>query len=252
MPVSGSGERNASEAGAGRPGVRDGLKASVPIVIGYLPTAATFGLAAREVGLGTAEAVGVSALVYAGASQFALVGLSAAGSSAPAAAAAVLLMNLRHALYGPVLAPRLRGLGSGRAAAFAFGLTDQVFALVAQGAREDRPSFRWLMGLAAGCYLSWLFGTWAGAVGGGALLSAVPSLAPAMGFALPALFVALLISMVREPDGGPLGRDVLVTLVVAGAVAAGLHLAELTSWAVPGAVVAGTAAGALLAGGKRR
>lgn len=56
-------------------------------MLGYLPTAVAFGLVAREAGLGVTDAVLVSVVIFAGASQFALVGLVAAGSAVPVAAA---------------------------------------------------------------------------------------------------------------------------------------------------------------------
>ncbi len=62
-------------------GLADGLRASLPVVLGYLPAAVAFGVAAREAGLSTVEALLMSLVVYSGASQFALVGLVAAGAS---------------------------------------------------------------------------------------------------------------------------------------------------------------------------
>ena len=73
-------------------------------------------------------------------------------------------------------------------------------------------------------------------------------LAPALSFALPTLFVALLVPLVKpgspasEGASGPVAGAVLV----AGVVAAVLYLAALGSWSVPVAGVAGPAVGLLL------
>jgi predicted branched-subunit amino acid permease len=89
-----------------------GRKAALPIVLGYVPAAMAFGVAARGAGFSVAEAVLCSLIVFSGASQLALVGLLGAGASWLVALPATLLLTARHALYGPALAPRLRGLGA--------------------------------------------------------------------------------------------------------------------------------------------
>ncbi len=54
---------------------KGGLKSSLPIVAGYLPVSFAFGVAAESAQTSTLEAVLTSLFIYAGASQFALVGL---------------------------------------------------------------------------------------------------------------------------------------------------------------------------------
>lgn len=233
-------------------GVLDGL----PVALGYFPTAAAFGLAARQAGLTPPEALLMSAVVYAGASQFALVGML--GAPAAAAAAAAVLLNLRHVLYGPALAPHLNrrrrpGLRGWLAGAVcAFGLTDEVFAVAAARLAGANAGLRWLTALELTAYGAWLAGTAAGAAAGEALLRVLPAAQPALNFALPSLFVALLAPMVgrRGPSaaGSPDGSERLrVAAAAAGAGAAAAVVAGLGNWAV----VAGAAAG-LLAGGLGR
>ena len=64
--------------GRGR-GLARGLRAAMPIVVGYVPPALAFGVAACQAGLHPAEAVLMSLVLYSGTSQFALFGLIAAG-----------------------------------------------------------------------------------------------------------------------------------------------------------------------------
>ena len=47
-----------------------GVKAGMPIAIGYFPVALTFGLLAKTTGLSILEATAMSIFVYAGASQY--------------------------------------------------------------------------------------------------------------------------------------------------------------------------------------
>ncbi len=236
-------------------GLADGLRASVPIVLGYLPAAVAFGVAARGAGLSTVEALLMSLVVYSGASQFALVGLVAAGASWFVMAAISLVLGARHVLYGPSLAPHLRSMGTGRTATAAFGLTDEVFAVASlKLPRRQSPSanFGWLLGLETGAYVSWALGTWIGGVAGTAVVAALPSLAPALSFALPALFVALLVSLVRSGDAASGGAPVPVAgaVLTAAVVATVLYLTGLESWSVPAAGVAGPVVGLLLGRGR--
>jgi len=169
-----------------------GLFASLSIGAGYLPVAFSFGLAALQAQLSPPVALLVSALVYAGASQFALVALVAAGGSLLSVVATVALMNVRHVFYGPVILGKLRGdahPGSGAADGagqtsgaqglgvplplLAFGLTDEVFARAVGGLSDlplaGRPY--WFAGLELGAYASWLLGTALGATLGQQMLA---------------------------------------------------------------------------------
>src|SRR4028118_2130985 len=107
-------------------GIAAGLREAVPIVLGYLPAAVAFGVAARAAGLNAIEAVVMSLIVFSGASQFALVGLITAGASWFVMAAISLVLGARHVLYGPSLAPHLRGMTTDRAAAAAVGLPHET------------------------------------------------------------------------------------------------------------------------------
>ena len=240
-------------------GIANGLREEVPIVLGYLPAAVAFGVAARAAGLNTIEVVVMSLVVFSGASQFALVGLVSAGASWFVMAAISLVLGARHVLYGPSLVPNLRDITTGRAAAAAFGLTDEVFAVAftklskrRSAERTSETDFGYLLGLGTGAYVSWTLGTWLGAVAGMAVVVALPSLSPALSFALPALFVALLVSLTRSGDvvSGSTYRPVAVAVLTAAMVAVALYLVGLESWSVPAAGVSGPVAGLLFRRGR--
>ena len=231
---------------SGRPGFAAGLGASVPVVIGYVPAAVAFGVAARGAGIGTTEALLMSLIVYSGASQFAIVGLVAAGVPWLVTAVSALVLGLRHVIYGPALAPHLRGLTPKRSALAAFGLTDEVFAVAASEGYRRPADLGWLFGLELGAYVSWALGSLLGAAAGAALVAAFPILAPALSFALPALFVALLVPTLNTAARGTRG-PLAATVLTAGIVAATLHLSDLDAWSIPAAGVAGPAVGLLLA-----
>lgn len=178
---------------------RAGVQASLPIAMGYLPVAVAFGIAARSTGLTGPQSVLMSMFVYAGASQFALVGLLGAGATPLMAGLTALVLNVRHVFYGPVLAPLLPRMSSGWQALLAFGLTDEVFAAAAARLATVPSADRrgWLWGLSSGAYATWVGGTWLGTTGGGAIVSAAPRVGAALAFSLPVLFLVLLLPLLR-------------------------------------------------------
>lgn len=120
----------------------EGCKDSLPIVISYIPVAFAFGLNATRLGFSPLESVFFSCIIYAGASQFVITAMLAAGSSLWVAALTVMAMDVRHVLYGPSLRSRIiQRLQKSKTALWAFGLTDEVFA--AATAKLVRNNRRW-------------------------------------------------------------------------------------------------------------
>src|SRR6476661_2911384 len=71
--------------------------------------AVSYGVLAVAAGLSVAQTCAMSALVFTGASQFAVVGVLGAGGGALAALAPALLLAARNAVYGLALVPVLPG-----------------------------------------------------------------------------------------------------------------------------------------------
>ncbi|SQB42165.1 Inner membrane protein YgaZ [Citrobacter koseri] len=90
----------------------EGFKDSLPIVISYIPVAFAFGLNATRLGFTPLESVFFSCIIYAGASQFVITTMLAAGSTLWVAALTVMAMDVRHVLYGPSLRSRISQSGS--------------------------------------------------------------------------------------------------------------------------------------------
>jgi len=162
---------------------KKGLIASLPIAVGYIPVAITFGVTAQAIGFSEIDAFLVSALIFAGASQFALI--SIIPHSFINAVVIPIFLNLRHIIYGFIVSQRFE---IRKPFITAFGLTDEVFAASLNGPNSER--FIW--GLELGAYISWILGTTIGILGGAVLLSN-ETLAPSLVFALTALFLLLLI-----------------------------------------------------------
>ena len=88
-----------------------------------------FGLAAQKAGYSIVEAVAMSTIVFAGAAQFAAVGLVVAGTAWPAIVLLTAFLNARHALYSAALAPWFAPIRRPERAIMAHFLTDEAFAL---------------------------------------------------------------------------------------------------------------------------
>jgi predicted branched-subunit amino acid permease len=222
-------------SGVGKSTVWAGLGASVPLILGYFPIAFSFGVAATRSGMSGAEALALSVIMYSGAAQFLAVALIAAGVPVVVAVATLGGMALRHLLYGPALLGRAGQDGAVRwAGVWGFGLTDEVFAAgLGEMARGRRFSEPLMLGLAAGAYGAWLSGTLVGAYAGGGALEAWPAVSAGLGFMLPALFLALLLSM--------LTRAQVPVIMVAAAVTVAVTLA----WSGTAGLLTGMLAGAL-------
>lgn len=211
----------------------DGFKAAAPIMVGYLPVAVAFGVAGIAAGFQAWQVIMMSALIFAGASQFVLLASFTAGTTWPWVVGLCGLMNARHLLYGPLLAG-LMPAGLRMRLGFAFTLTDEVFATALSRLRGVEPGRRgvWLGGVGLGAYFSWVGGTALGACFGGQLQHASPVLAHAMQFSLPALFLALAWQCFSKKLRWP--------MLVSALVSAALALAGQGSFAIIVGGMAGT------------
>jgi 4-azaleucine resistance transporter AzlC len=220
-----------------RPPFLEGLTASLPIALGYFPIAFSFGVAATRAGFNAVEAFALSLIIYAGASQFLALALLSSGAPVLVSAFTLVAMNLRHVLYGPALMKAAGKDASTRHAwAWAFGLTDEVFGqALGSLTRGQRFSEGYMFGLGLGAYASWLAGTAVGAVAGGGALDGWPAVSAGLGFMLPALFLALLMSIVTR-------RQLPVIAVAALATVAGTLVLSATSGILLG-MLAGALAG---------
>ena len=217
-----------------------GLVTALPIALGYFPIAFSFGVAATRAGLSAVEAFGLSLIIYAGAAQFLALALITGGAPLLVSAFTLVAMNVRHVLYGPALIKRVGPEARTRHAwAWAFGLTDEVFGAALGALARGRVAFSeaFMFGLGLAAYGSWLAGTALGAFAGGAALQAYPVVDAALGFMLPALFLALLLSILSRAQLPVIGVAVMVTvaLTLAGQPTLAL-LAGMAAGAVTGAL----------------
>ena len=162
---------------------KKGLFASFPIVIAYIPIAITFGITATTLGFNSLEIILMSALIFAGASQFTLIALLP--NSFINAIFISIILNLRHLIYSSIIAQKFNIT---RAKLIAFMLTDEVFATAINSKNCNE---QYLLGLEIGSYASWIFGTAIGCFCCKMILD--KALYSSLTFSLTALFLLLLI-----------------------------------------------------------
>jgi 4-azaleucine resistance transporter AzlC len=167
-------------------GLPRAFKASIPVLLGYVPIAFGFGLLTVNTGYPAWFAVFMSVFVYAGAAQYIGIGMFAAGASLAEIALVTLIANIRHAAYGISLItrfsehPRIKPY-------LVFALTDETYALLSSAKPEDRTNGSFLLGVSALNQAYWVSGTALGALVG----SFLPYRIEGLSFALTAMFLAI-------------------------------------------------------------
>jgi 4-azaleucine resistance transporter AzlC len=198
----------------------------------------SFGVLAVAAGLSPAQACVMSMLVFTGASQFAFVGVLAAGGGALAAMGPAVMLAVRNAAYGLSLAPILPRRLRDRAL-LAQLVIDESTAM-ARAHEDPGAARRAFLATGVSVWLCWNLGTFVGALLGGGLGDPRTLGLDAM---FPAAFLALLAPQLRRP-GAPVAA-------VAGAMIA----VALLPWAPAGvpvvAALAGVVPGVLVARGVR-
>lgn len=105
------------------------LTLTAPVAMGYLPLGTVFGFLFVQAGGHWSLALLSSLLVYAGAAQYMMVPMLAAGVPLTTIALATLVVNLRHIFYGLSLLERLPP-GRLLRGYMAFALTDETYSIL--------------------------------------------------------------------------------------------------------------------------
>jgi len=223
--------------------VRAGARAVAPMLVGVVPFGLLAGAAPGERGLGSAAAVGLSTIVFAGASQFAAIDVLGDGGSALVAAMAAWTINLRMVLYSASLAPLLSKESLRTRLGLAYVLTDQAYAIaIARWDGNDEPKARvpYYLGGALLLWGSWQLCTIVGAVVGPSIPEDIP-----LHFAIPLVFLVLLIPALNGPPA------IVAALVGGFGAVVAAELGAGTMSLMIGAV-AGIAAGTVADAGRSR
>lgn len=171
------------------------LSTALPVVMGYLPIGFAYGVLAINAGLSIFQTVLMSIIVYAGSAQLIAVSFLAQSIHPISIIATTFIVNLRHLLMSAALAPHLREWKQHQVALFSYELTDESFGVHSlrfdRGENQPTPSII-INGI---CQLAWVLGSLLGAVAGNLIKDVRPF---ALDYALPAMFIALLILQIKN------------------------------------------------------
>jgi predicted branched-subunit amino acid permease len=223
-----------------------GARSVAPMLVGVIPFGLVAGATPATTGLGGGVSIGLSTIVFAGASQLAAADALADGGSALVAVIAACTINLRLLLYSASLAPHLAEVPLRRRLLIGYLLTDQAYAVSitrwtaeadveaaggpqAPGLAQKVPFY---FGAAVLLWANWQICTIVGVLIGAAVPDSLP-----LDFAVPLVFLVLLVPAITS-------RPAAVAAVVGGVVALTAGEAGAGHLGVLFGALAGIAAGA--------
>jgi predicted branched-subunit amino acid permease len=216
------------------PRFRQGATAAIPIWIAFVPSSLAWGITAQAHGLKLDEVILMSAWVYSGPAQFAVLAPLAEGKSSLQVLVAGFLMNLRFLPMSAALAPYFSGVrwvplvfACHVVSASSFIVSYLQFQREAEEVSNDADASQridgyknlaFFLGVGATSFLIWVVGT---AVGYGIALGFPPGFDEALKFILPGYFAGLLVIEMK-------GRA--MPLLCAASLLAAIPGALISSW----------------------
>ena len=203
------------------------------MLLAVVPFGLVLGVTAAGSLVGGGLGIATSFIIFAGAAQLATVQLIDSGTSLFVVVATALVINIRHLMYSAALAPHFSEYPRRSRLLLPYLLTDQAFAvsMLRYETATDPVYKRWFF---AGAGLA-LWGSWQVATVAGVVLGAQIPESLGLGFAIPLVFLVLLIPVVQTRPG-------LVAAITGGIVAVAASSAPYGLGLVIGAL-SGVAAG---------
>lgn len=218
--------------------VRLGFAKTVPLLLGVFPFGIAYGVLAVQTGLSVFETMLMSAIVFAGGSQFLAVGMMASGVGGVMIVVSTLLVNLRHLVMGLSISPYLAESSPWWQRMAAFAMTDESYLVSIthyrdQGQVTGSPAF--LLGSGLAIYVSWGIGSLIGALFGSAIADPAKF---GLDFMMSVTFVTMLLPELKS-------ARLIVVAAVSAAVATATYILVPGKWYIIIAVVAATLTGVL-------
>lgn len=184
---------------------RQGITDALPIFFGYFSVSIAFGILATSRGVPVWLATALSMTALTGTGQFVWLDLIAAGAAIIETALTMAVINARYFLMSISYSQKLPAdLTLWQRLIVGFGNTDEVFAVAMT--REEPLNFKYLLGLILCSYCGWVSGTAVGGLASGIIPDSILS---ALGIALYAMFIALVVPPAKK------SRKVLTVVLVA-------------------------------------
>ncbi len=210
-----------------------GVVQTLPALPAYAAVGLAFGVIAVDAGVAPWLTITMSALIYAGTAQLAILPMIALNVSPVAIVATAAVTLARYVAMSAALASYLRSLSRWEKTAYGFHLVSLNFAIHASVLPTREVPKAELFAVNIATYLAWLGATVVGAVAGDQIgnLDAF-----GVDYAMPAMFVAFLVPLIRNASHAVAAAVGALSLV-------GLQWIGAAQWSILLAACIGGAAG---------
>ncbi len=180
-----------------------------PLMIPVVPFGLIFGILAIDIGFSPLATMGMSLIIFGGASQIVLLQLFSGGASSLVIISSVGAVNSRHLLYGAVVSEHLSELRLIWKILISYFLIDQAFARSNEYFKkhDEKNKYFHLIGGGATCWVIWQSTTFLGIILGAAIPEKL-----GLSFAVPLTFLAILVNDFRKIIN-------VIVIIVSGTVA---------------------------------
>lgn len=212
----------------------DGLKATLPFIVGAAPFGVIFGALAIAQDLSVFETMALSLFVFSGSAQIVAISLIAVASPAWVIWTVTFILNLRHTLYAATLVSYVRHLALGWRFILSAGLTDETFVAMEDRYRRfgvHRNSHWAFLASIVGMHVNWNFWTVVG-IAVGTQMKGLEGVG--LEFAAIATFIGMVVQKLRSPGAltAAAVAGLLAALLAALPYKAGLTIATLVAISV--------------------
>lgn len=181
-----------------------GLKAGIPIGLGYFSVSFTFGIMAVSYGLTWWQAVLISMTTVTSAGQFAGIGIMIHPGQYLDMLVSQITINIRYSFMSISLSQKIDSRFKGIFRwLLGFMMTDEIFAVASS---REKVSVSFFSGLSVIPYMGWTLGTLVGALLGNILPHRLMS---ALGLAIYGMFIAIVVPDIKK------GKAVAAVVAVA-------------------------------------
>ncbi len=212
------------------------LSPALPVVMGYLPVGFAYGVLGINAGISTLNTILMSIIVFAGSAQLMATAFFSQGLNPVSIILTTFIVNLRHMLMSASLSTHMRSWKKAEVAGFCYELTDETFAVHSlrfeKGETEPLPA----VSINLICQSAWVVGTILGVLAGNLISDVKPF---ALDYALPAMFIALLILQIKN-------RRHLLVAATGGMISLLIWGLGVTQWNVILATLMGATLGAII------
>ena len=174
--------------------LKTGATAAWPICLGYVPIGLALGVLAQQAAIPWWAVAMMSLMVFAGSAQFICVSMLATSASPWAIILTTFVVNFRHTLMSSALAIYLSGINRKFLALFAYGLTDESFAVNMAHFKSGQWNRYQALTVNHVANFVWFAATITGALLG----QFIPTGAFGIDYALIAMFICLLIFQIHS------------------------------------------------------